>query len=208
VTFLDDDVELAPDYLVKVRTFLASHPEVVLVNGRLLKNGNVTRAEAIAIIDKASSQSPDESFKHQEGAYGCNMTMRRDTLTRVQFDERLRSNGWLEDADFSLRCGQYGISATYHGCRLVHLMVVGGRVSGTRSGFSQIMNPYYLCRKRLIGRRELVLRHWIPALRNNLVKLLLQDRRVDRLGRLRGNLTAFGLIMKGRCEPEYVERLT
>ena len=206
-TFLDDDVELAPDYLAKARMFLASHPEVVLLNGRLLKNGNVTRTEAVAMIDKTAGQTPDESFSRQRGAYGCNMTLRRGTLTRVQFDERFRSNGWLEDADFSMRCGQQGILATYHGCQLVHLMVEGGRVSGARMGFSQIMNPYYLYRKRLVKRGELALQHWIPALRNNLLKLLLLDRKVDRLGRLRGNLTAFSLIVQGRCEPEYVERL-
>jgi hypothetical protein len=59
-----------------------------------------------------------------------------------------------------------------------------------------------------MSRGQLLKQFWIPALGSNLVKGLLIDRRVDRWGRLRGNLTALWLLARGRCEPEYVEHLS
>ena len=47
VTFLDDDVELESVYLEMVSRFLEDHPEVVVVDGTVLKNGDVERPEAI-----------------------------------------------------------------------------------------------------------------------------------------------------------------
>jgi GT2 family glycosyltransferase len=207
ITFLDDDVELATDYLRNAREFLLTHDDIAIVTGTLLKDGGVTRDEAKQLVDSASLQPINHDYCARSGVYGNNFTVRRSVAAAVRFDERFCSYSWLEDLDFGKRCEVYGKSVTYAGSIAVHLAVTSGRVSGLRMGFSQVMNSCYVHRKGLISRGEMLRSLWIPALRNNLIMLLLFDRKIDRWGRLRGNLLALWLLAHGRCEPEYVERL-
>jgi len=205
VTFLDDDIELDPTYFHEIREFLGAHPEVVLADGRLIRDGGVTRPEALRLLD--TEVEPGEGFAYTLNAIGCNMTVRRRIADLVRFDERLRLYAWLEDADFTRRCLAHGRCARCAAARAVHLAVRVGRVSGKQFGFAQIMNPYYLKNKGQMSFIGLFGRHWGHAIAANLWGTLARDRSVDRLGRLKGNLIAFSLVARGRCEPEYVERL-
>ena len=207
VTFLDDDVELAPGYLANASGFLRRHPEVVLLGGGFIRNGDVSRPQAIELARAFQNEARPDSFQPGAVLAGNNMTARRGVLDLEKFDERFRLYSWLEDADFGKRCLRHGQSGYYAPCQLVHLAHQGARPSDTRMGFMQVMNPYYIHRKGLLGWRELLRRHWLRVLRNNFGGLLIFDRRVNRWQRFKGNCIAFSLLLRGRCEPEYVEKL-
>ncbi|MFE0756599.1 glycosyltransferase family 2 protein [Inquilinus sp. NPDC058860] len=204
VTFLDDDIELAPAYLERIRAFFAKHPEIALADGELVRDGGIGRPDALRLL--AAQPEPAGRFAYTLNAIGCNMTVRREIADQVRFDERLRLYAWLEDADFTRRCLALGRCARCD-AQAVHLAVPGGRISGRQFGFAQIMNSYYLKRKGQMSFAGLLRRHWGRAVAANLWGALARDHAVDRPGRLRGNLVAFSLLARGRCEPEYVERL-
>ena len=86
---------------------------------------------------------------------GCNMAFRLPTARAagVEFDEALPLYGWLEDVDFSRRMAPYGKIISWPNCRGVHMAVKRGRTSGVKLGYSQVMNPFYLWRKRTMGER-------------------------------------------------------
>ncbi|MBH8576310.1 glycosyltransferase [Nostocaceae cyanobacterium CENA369] len=207
VSILDDDVELAPDYFTHARIFSEEHPEVAAFSGFLVRNGNVERSEGRSLL-LSFTDEPDRSFEIQSTVYGCNINTRPEVLRTVKFDERLPLYGWLCDADFGFRCRKFGICVSYNACRLVHLMTSSGRISGTRMGFAQIMNPYYLYRKGVIPFWEVLQSHWLIATRNNLIKLFFLDQKIDRQGRLKGNIIAFFMILRGQIEPEFMEKLS
>lgn len=205
VSFLDDDVELEPEYFERILCFLTRHETYVLVDGAVVRNGDVTREQALMLI--GSIGTVESGFHDSLNAYGCNMTVRREVADKVLFDERLKLYAWLEDADFSRRCLHYGNCAQVSDARLVHLCAPAGRMNGKRYGFAQITNSYYLRTKGQMSLIGLLRTHWGPALCSNIIGTLCRDRKVDRAGRLRGNLIALKRIFFGRCEPEYVERI-
>jgi GT2 family glycosyltransferase len=208
VSFLDDDVELARDYLANIRSILDARSEIVLLDGAVVQDGNISRKEAIALLDQ-EKRSPGEhsDLRYASHAYGCNMTVRREVADRVLFDERLKLYAWLEDADFGRRCLAYGKCANAAAARIVHLAVKSGRVNSRQFGFAQIMNPYYLTKKGVVSRSSLLREHWWRALASNLLHLFRNDQEIDRIGRIKGNGLAWYLILRGRCEPEYIEKI-
>ncbi len=208
VTFLDDDVELAPGYLANARAFLRQRPDVVLLGGGFIRNGGVSRPQAIELARAFQNKARADPFQPGAVLAGGNMTARCSVLNLEKFDERFRLYSWLEDADFGKRCLRHGQSGYYAPCQLVHLAHQGARPSDARMGFMQVMNPYYIHRKGLLGWRELLRRHWLRVPRNNFGGLLIFDRRVNRWQRLKGNCIALSLILRGRCEPEHVEKIS
>jgi glycosyltransferase involved in cell wall biosynthesis len=50
VFFLDDDIELHPAYLSEATALLDDFPAIVGFSGMLLRDGNITRAEAKELI--------------------------------------------------------------------------------------------------------------------------------------------------------------
>jgi GT2 family glycosyltransferase len=209
VTFLDDDIELAPDYLERCREFLNRHPEVVAVTGILLADGKITRASARQLLQESVLSPPSSEYWSAYGLYGCNMTFRREVVEKERFDERLRLYGFMEDYDFSVRSMRHGNAVTLGTCRAAHLAEPSGRISNRRRGFAQIMNSAYLTKKGVITRREFwrdcVLK---TMLRNNLIGALVAtgDHRARR-ERLRGNVDAIFYLLRGRIEPELVEKI-
>lgn len=83
----------------------------------------------------------------------------------------------------------------------VHLGVKGGRVSGRKLGYSQVMNPIYLNRKN-----TMTLRHALEQIGRNVVANVIMSVRpepyIDRRGRLFGNLIALFDIIRLRLTPE------
>jgi GT2 family glycosyltransferase len=202
VTIFDDDVEVAPDYLERARAFLAEHPEVCVFDGQVVRDGQVTRQEAKDLLRQPTPD--DRSFHPTVHIYGCNFTSRVETLRSHAFDERLPLYAWQFELDYGIRCQSDGKVGTYRGCRFVHLMVTSGRISGTRFGFSQVMNPYYLFRKREIPLRKLVRHFWLNSLASNAFNGTRRGMLYDYRGRLKGNLLAFVSIVRGRVEPERI----
>jgi GT2 family glycosyltransferase len=210
VGFFDDDVELVPDYLEWVARAMRARPDVCLLTGAVLadgaKQGSIPRETARRFVRAVPSASPDADLVIQPvfSGYGCNMIVRRGVLPAVQFDERLPLYGWLEDFDFSQRCRRFGGIAQCGQMRLVHLYAGGGRVSGLRYGFSQIMNSFYLYRKGSMPLRKMLVECWTRPVVANLVLSLPPPGAIDRRGRLRGNLIALAHLLRGDVRPEYI----
>ena len=208
VTFLDDDIELAPDYLHRARAVFNSRPEVAAADGRLLRDGKVSRSEAVEILASEGESGPGTDFRPGGGMYGANMTVRREVADAEPCDERILVYGFMFDVDFARRCAKHGLAGTVDACRAVHLATQSGRTSDRRRGFVQIMNSAYVRRKALISARE----YWVGAvltfLRNNFFgMLLISGQRRSRARRLSGNLLAIWYILRGRVEPELVEKI-
>jgi GT2 family glycosyltransferase len=209
VAFIDDDVELAPDYLDLMRRIFQRNQELVAFSGQVVEARAEDRAEARKALEKPSA--PDAilpvHITPESGLYGCSMNVRREILAIEQFDERLRRYGWLEDADFGVRvrrCGPVGSSSA---CRLYHLRAPQGRISGQAFGFAQIMNPFYLARKGTLPWSQACISHGAKVLASNLRGSVFGKGHIDYRGRLAGNLRAFGRLAAGCFVPEEIEKL-
>jgi GT2 family glycosyltransferase len=210
VAFFDDDVELAPDCLERAATTFDAYPGLCLLTGDVLddgaRRGGIPREEARRIIAATPAFRPGETVTLHPvvSAYGCNMVVRRSVLTQVKFDERLPLYSWLEDLDFSHYCRQLGDVAYCAQMRLVHLAAISGRVSGHRFGFSQIMNSFYLNQKGSLPLKKMLVHCWAKPIIANLVLGLLPAGRINRRGRLAGNLIALAQVMRNHVCPEYI----
>ncbi len=206
--FMDDDFFLDSEYLrITEEAFLqdgqlAAATGVVVADGA--KGPGLSISEARAALAAAEGRAvggPVAAFN----AYGCNMTFRLSTVRKhaLRFDEQLPAYGWYEDMDFSRRLLAHGSVMRLPAAFGVHLGAKVGRVSGRRLGYSQVANPIYLARKGSYP--------WSHALRsvgrnfaNNLLLSLKPEPWVDRRGRLRGNLLAFGELLLGQAHPSRI----
>jgi hypothetical protein len=132
--------------------------------------------------------------------------MRADQIGALRFDERLVLYGWQEDIDFTSQLGRYGRIVSLSSLIGVHLGVKGGRLSGVRHGYSQVINPVYLLRKGTmpVGFAVDLIARNVAA---NVARCVWPEPYVDRRGRLKGNLLAAYHLLRGRIEPEYVLNL-
>lgn len=216
VVFLDDDVELAQDYLRRAENFLVTHPEVAGFSAVPIldraEGGLLPRERARDLLRGWSTPPPP--VRPRLGLYGCNMVVRTAPARATRFDERLALYAYLEDLDFGSRLARWGQTVDYSGGRLIHLSTPSGRMSETRLGFAQIMNPAYLwVSKRAIPGTE-CLRLIGLSVGLNVLSLLGLDRRLrvthaatDRRERLRGNLAALRLLARGVIDPAAVRDL-
>ena len=188
-------------------------PDLVLADGRVLadgaRTGPIARERARAIV--AAAAAPDEPAlapNTPELLYGCNMNVRRAVLDRVRFDERLPLYGYMEDRDFAFRCEPLGRVGRCLGAQLVHLGAAsGGRASGRRFGFAQVMNPIYLWQKGSFRSKRAVARQVLTPIVANAALALAPRQTIDRKGRLAGNCRALALALRGRIAPEDVTRI-
>ncbi len=205
ILFIDDDVELAPNYIQSMQTLFDSDPDIVLSTGQVIQDGvnvpnGITRSDASKML---STLMPDAPISWAE-AYGCNMFVRTKVASENLFDETLPLYGWLEDLDFSIRCRRVGKVILNRGTGLVHLGTTRGRTTEVRYGYSQIANPYYIWRKLAEPNvSNVVFNHWLRYTTANIGYSVLFwiPRRGDRAGRLRGNLAAFRDLLTGKLHP-------
>jgi len=211
VTFLDDDFIPARDYLELIEEAFRKMTNWVVVMGNVVEDGarneGLSWDQGMAIVNELSRHLLEEGrVKRHVGAYGCNMSIRASAIGTLRFDERLVLYGWQEDIDFTSQLRLRGDVVGVDVIRGVHLGIKAGRVSGTRFGYSQVINPVYLVRKGTVPASFLV-----PLMLRNLAANLLHSIRpepyIDRRGRLRGNLLALTHLLRGRIEPEYVIHL-
>lgn len=212
VLFLDDDIELAPNYLESMERLLDRRSDTVVASGVCavdgLRLGRVlTREEATAAVLKHRCESKTEAA---EGAYGCNMFVRRTILDAVRFDEHLPLESWLEDYDFSVRCKPHGLVVWNYGTCIAHLGAQrAARERGFLVGYSQIANSYYLWQKGVIPSfRKLLGTFWLPALRVSLQGALHGKPPwnvvCDYKGRVRGNARALMDAALLRLRPQRI----
>lgn len=206
VVFFDDDFVPAPGWLERCAEAFAARPRVVGMTGGVVADG--VRGDAID-WDEASELLADDAARTQpmglvpvQKLYGCNMAYRVSAIGDLRFDERLVLYGWLEDMDFSRAMNGKGQLLHVLAARGVHLgLRSGGRTSGRRFGFSQIVNAWYLYGKGALSARE-VWENTAKALLANSARSLFPEPHIDRRGRLAGNLLGVRELLLGRCQPE------
>ena len=217
VAFFDDDMELCPSYLANMVHLFSGDPEIVVASGQMLADGGrgeqVLREHAKTLCDNAElriNELGTISTRPLDYGYGCNLIVRASAAQQNRFDERLSLYAWLEDSDYSHRCtrGQkrpvINLSA-----QCVHLGWRGGRISGRKMGYSQIVNPIYLWRKaRVFSLRHLFIQYWMRCFVANCFGLIWGKPEEDRLERLKGNIIAFRHLLVGRCDPMLINRLS
>jgi glycosyltransferase involved in cell wall biosynthesis/GT2 family glycosyltransferase len=210
VVFFDDDFVADADWLsVAAKTF-QDQPDVVGFTGHVLaddiKGPGLSFDSAIRLLE-TSDRSTSWSQVEPYSPYGCNMAFRLSAVRGLKFDERLVLYGWLEDRDFATALAKRGgkLVKCAEACG-VHMGVKGGRVSGDRLGYSQIVNPIYMLRKGTMTYGQ-VAGQLFRNVASNLSGSLRPEPFIDRRGRLRGNLRGFSDVMRGRIEPERAQAI-
>jgi glycosyltransferase involved in cell wall biosynthesis len=210
ITFFDDDFIPANDYLRLVVEAFEQHADWVVVMGRVVKDGvcgaGLTWEEGLEALRGAVPDPTKPHIIDHVGAYGCNMSIRASAVGALRFDERLPLYGWQEDIDFTSQLRTRGRVVSVSTILGVHLGLKGGRVSGERFGYSQVVNPLYLIRKGTVP-AHFALPLMLRNIAANTVRSLWPEPYVDRRGRLRGNLRAVLHVLAGRIEPEYILRI-
>ncbi|QFI69922.1 glycosyltransferase family 2 protein [Sinorhizobium alkalisoli] len=211
ITFFDDDFIPQHNYLRLLEAAFQKNHEWAVVMGHVVKDGaktaGLTWTEGIEALAADAELPPREpKVADHIGAYGCNMSIRARLIGRLRFDERLVLYGWQEDIDFTSQLRRLGRVVELSTLRGVHLGLKAGRVSGERFGYSQVANPIYLIRKGTVP-ASFALPLMGRNITANLVRSLWPEPHVDRRGRLRGNFTALAHVLRGRIEPEYIQKI-
>lgn len=213
VVFFDDDFLPSRFTLEGIARAFAESPDVSGMSGHLLADG--INSEGIEFIDaKEMIEAWDarhlsdggtitQSYSDQAGLYGCNMAIRLSAIGGLRFDERLPAYGWLEDLDFGAQLpGRKVVTNAFAG---VHLGTrVGRETNGERLGYSQMVNPYYLCNKGSVS-RSFALSRTFKNFVANLIKSVRPEPWVDRAARLRGNFIGIRDLFTGEADPQMIE---
>jgi len=210
--FLDDDVELATDYVDRMERLFAADPTIVGASGGVAADGApsgvaIERRAAVEAIREYTGSRDTVPFKD---VYGCNMFVRSDILEVERFDERLPLYGWLEDLDFSLRLKKHGRIVRHRGALVAHLAARSGRTSDLRYGYTKIANPWYLWQKQVLSSLpEVIVRYWAKTTLANLLRALSPNgsHGVNYRKRLAGNLMAYRDLLQGRIHPENILKI-
>ena len=215
ITFFDDDFLPAQNYLANLERCFRDNPDWAVVSGDAVYDGalgpGITFEEGLELLEDLAAKGymkmpPETGLRDNVGAYGCNMSVRAELIGDKRFDERLPLYGWQEDIDFTSQLRKAGRVVMLNTLYGVHLGAKGGRVSGVRFGYSQIVNPVYLVRKGTVPLRFALNLIW-RNIAANLVKSFRPEPHIDRRGRLKGNMIAAAHLVRGRVEPEYILQL-
>ncbi|WP_206614784.1 glycosyltransferase [Paenirhodobacter populi] len=211
VAFFDDDFVADRDWLAVALRSFRDDPALVGFTGRVLADGIGGPGISFGDACRMAAAPPppcDWSWIAPYSPYGCNMAFRFPAIGALRFDEKLVLYGWLEDRDFAAALARQsnGRLAKSADARGVHMGTKGGRVSGRRFGYSQIVNPLYMIRKGTMTPGQ-AMGQIFRNLSKNLVLSARPEPWVDRRGRLRGNLLGISDMMKGRIAPERATEL-
>lgn len=211
VIFFDDDFAPERHWIERCAEVFGAQAALAGLSGRTLRDGATGRPlawdEAVALVDGAEDAASQRGpLDPCTSLYGCNMACRVRSIAGLRFDERLVLYGWLEDKDFSRRLARRGALVRCNWLVGVHLGMQGGRVSGRRFGYSQVVNAIYLHRKGVLSRTE-ALSNVLRALGMNCVKSVRPEAHLDRRGRLIGNVIGIADMCIGSVKPERAARL-
>jgi glycosyltransferase involved in cell wall biosynthesis len=211
VIFFDDDFAPCRSWIENCVRILGAEGDAVGFSGLVLRDGaqadQISWEEAKRLIDEREpGAAAAPVFSPCTVLYGCNMAFRSSAVADANFDERLVLYGWLEDTDFSRTVAKRGRLLQCDSMVGVHLGIKGGRVSGKRYGYSQVVNAWYLYKKGTISSRE-VWPQIFKALLANGLKSFRPEKYIDRLGRFHGNLVGVCHLLSGSCRPERAAEL-
>ena len=211
VVFVDDDFVLSRNFLRGIEEIFSTNQDVVGATGHVIADG-VTRGginidHAISIVDKfdeiANQENKLQDVRH---VYGCNMAFRTNRILSLRFDEMLPLYSWQEDVDIGARACAFGRVVKTNAFSGVHQGVAGGRTSGVKFGYSQVVNPIYLLKKGTMG-----LGHAIRIVSKNvlynIVRSFFPESHIDRFGRLKGNCIGLVDLARGRGDPRRILEL-
>ncbi len=210
--FLDDDVEIAPNFIESMEGLLQEAEDAVAATGFVVVDGaqgDTGLDRELARVAAVSYVREHDNYDCEEG-YGCNLFVRTRIFDNVLFDENLPLYGWLEDLDFSTNCLRYGRIIVNAGTCVSHLATPTGRMSGLKFGYSQIVNPFYLWRKNgKPGLTHVLFAHWLIQLARNCRRTLIKipSERSDRADRFKGNMIALSHLLAGKVDPSYILNL-
>ena len=215
VVFFDDDFRPAADWLENATNAFQTAPDLAAITGWVLADGvygtPITEVESSEFLSgtraPAKHWASGETPRELGSMYGCNMAFRDRVVMQSNFDENLPLYGWQEDRDYTARARKFGRTAYEPLCRGVHLGSRSGRTSGVRLGYSQVANPVYLWRKGTMS-ASIGARFVTRNLLANCVRSVRNNRSIDYVGRLRGNLMAFADLARGSCHPTRVVGLS
>lgn len=205
ISFIDDDFLPHPDYFKNLLYSFSKYTDASMIHGDVIADGRANQGysfnQGLEILLKHKTlQSEAEITKY---AYGCNMSVRTNLVGTSQFDEALSLYGWLEDLDFSVVMSKKGKIIKDFSLIGVHLSEKKGRIKEIKYGYSQIINPIYLYRKKNLSFLDCVSLVIKPMLAN-MLKFYIPEPWVDRKGRLKGNMIAVWHLAKGKIDPSYI----
>lgn len=214
VLFLDDDVELASDYIEQMERVFAGDPAIAAASGKVVADGayggkGIERDAAIKALREYEGCRDCTGIDIKE-FYGCNMFVRNQVLRTVRFDERLPLYGWLEDRDFLWHCAKLGKMVRNQASLIAHLATRSGRTSDVRYGYTKIANPFYMWKKSVIASLpELIVMFWMKTTSANIVRAMnpKQPPSADYRKRLKGNLMAYRDLLLFRLDPENILKI-
>lgn len=206
VAFFDDDYVPSRHCLKGIENVFASDPTLGGVSGRLLADGasgpGIGWPDARELVDAF-----DQQYIHTEPTtapapdlYGCNMAFRAATIRDLRFDETLPGYGLYEDSDFSRRVAKRARIAMSDAFTGVHQGLKNGRVAGTRFGYSQIANPWWLRKKGVLTTAQAA-RLMVRSIMANHLRSVRPLPWVDHAGRAAGGRLAVVDLMRGRLHP-------
>lgn len=208
VIFVDDDLFVHENYVDNIVRNFHDDPELVLVMGHILQNGDISAGEAIDLLKEPVDRSRGcvITTARWGEVYGANMAFRGDFFKSHSFDERLPQYSYMEDVDIGTLARRQGKVGYSYDAVCVHLRTPSGRVNYVKLGFCEVTNPVYLASKGTIPMSAAVLQHCIKIPIANLLKGIFLGERARR-DRLSGNLTAFSMLLRGRIYPEHLEQM-
>jgi GT2 family glycosyltransferase len=137
VLFLDDDVQLEPEFLQRHARNYVDRPELGALAGRVFDRMKLADSGGNLKIEDLPPEAMDpgiawyyidlvHTVKPQRvlTVRGCNMSFRRELFTKhgLTFDERFRGSAVREESDFCLRIRQTGYEIWYDPeASLIHL---------------------------------------------------------------------------------------
>lgn len=211
LVFFDDDFLPREDYLENLRDFVSGMTSPVsILTGTVIQDGvtygGISFEEGIRTLKGSYaghfSSTPTQVFN----GYGCNMAVNMNLVRMhgVRFDLNLPQYGWLEDVDFSLQMKCFGQVLKLGNTIGVHLGSPAGRQGARRLGYSQIANPYYICKKHKLG--NTIFLNWsMFRFFKNLFGALKGDQL--RRARCRGNLEAILHLWRGKMDPRWISKI-
>jgi glycosyltransferase involved in cell wall biosynthesis len=205
VLFIDDDFWMSATYIRELERLFSENEHIVASTGLVLADGvagpgiSVVAAEK-CIEDYARGPKPREIIKDVPDTYGCNMAFRVSKIGDIKFDERLPLYGWQEDVDFSAQFRGRGRIVWTNALWGVHLGTKKGKTSDVRFGYSQVINPLFICKKRNMSlpRAAFMICKNIAV---NAAKSVRSEKYIDRRGRLKGNMIGLLHVISGRLDP-------
>lgn len=165
VHFMDDDVELDPNYIHEIEVAYVRYPDAAGVGGRILESSTpwplmlrVIRRLFLLNHDSGSGDFLPSGFPAMPFAkrvevpmptrllMGC-ASYRRNVLASYHFDEELGRTHLWEDIDLPARLSKAHLLLYQPSAVMVHHHAPGGRFDMTRYAYAYVYNHHYLAAK-------------------------------------------------------------